>query len=257
MGRDCRRSIVTNKLCAFSSLASAVTRPPPRATGHPQSDERARTTETDHCRRLKHDLYPHCVPNERTSRSSLPRPSGCACGREVDGAERDDQPRARLRATRRWFIPYFPQCKMPTGTGKTSAQTDTFHGRFVKLAENRQVVQVVEFETHDPAMRGEMTITCTLTDAEDGTYVLWEHEGYRAAFHPPTFTEGSLRRGLQLARAAAQLRLSGEEPKVSGLPALSSLLHSLFGTKLPLRIYAGSRRTRESSRCPDSISINT
>jgi uncharacterized protein YndB with AHSA1/START domain len=76
--------------------------------------------------------------------------------------------------------------EMPTGTGKTSAQTDTFHGRFVKLAENRQVVQVVEFETHDPAMRGEMTITCTLTDAEGGTDVLWSTTEYRAAFHPPT-----------------------------------------------------------------------
>jgi hypothetical protein len=60
---------------------------------------------------LKHDLYPHCLPNERASRSSLPRPSGCACGREVDGAERDDQPRARLRVARRWFIPYFPHVR--------------------------------------------------------------------------------------------------------------------------------------------------
>jgi hypothetical protein len=28
----------------------------------------------------------------------------------------------------------------PTGTGKTSAQTDTFHGRFVKLVPDEQVV---------------------------------------------------------------------------------------------------------------------
>jgi len=56
----------------------------------------------------------------------------------------------------------------PTGAGKTSAQTDTFHGRFVKLVSNGQVVEVVEFETTDPAMRGEMTITITLTDAAGG-----------------------------------------------------------------------------------------
>src|SRR4051812_10412662 len=50
----------------------------------------------------------------------------------------------------------------PTGTGKTTAQTDTFHGRFVKLVPDEQVVEVVEFETADPAMRGEMTISFTL-----------------------------------------------------------------------------------------------
>ncbi len=46
----------------------------------------------------------------------------------------------------------------PTGTGKTTVHTDTFRGRFVKLVTNEQVVEVVEFETRDPALRGEMTI---------------------------------------------------------------------------------------------------
>jgi hypothetical protein len=31
------------------------------------------------------------------------------------------------------------------------------------------VIEVVEFETTDPALRGEMTITIALTDAEGGT----------------------------------------------------------------------------------------
>src|SRR6266478_2264476 len=65
----------------------------------------------------------------------------------------------------------------PTGTGKTTAQTDMFHGRFVKLVTNEQVVEVVEFETTDPALRGEMTITITLTDADGGTDVLAAHDG--------------------------------------------------------------------------------
>src|SRR5205809_7788624 len=65
----------------------------------------------------------------------------------------------------------------PTGTGKTTAQTDTFHGRFVKLVTNEQVVEVVEFETADPALRGEMTITITLADADGGTDVLAVHDG--------------------------------------------------------------------------------
>ena len=29
----------------------------------------------------------------------------------------------------------------PTGTGKTTAHTDTYHGRFVKLVTNEQVVE--------------------------------------------------------------------------------------------------------------------
>ena len=41
----------------------------------------------------------------------------------------------------------------PAGIGKTTAHTDTFHGRFVKLVTNEQVVEVVEFETTDPAAR--------------------------------------------------------------------------------------------------------
>ncbi len=65
----------------------------------------------------------------------------------------------------------------PTGSGKTTAHTDTYHGRFVKLVPNEQVVEVVEFETADPALRGEMTITITLADADGGTEVLAVHDG--------------------------------------------------------------------------------
>jgi len=72
----------------------------------------------------------------------------------------------------------------PTGTGKTTAHTDTYHGRFIKLVPNQQVVEVVEFETTDPAMRGEMTITFTLTDADDGTEVLAVHDGLPPGLSP-------------------------------------------------------------------------
>src|SRR5437879_12742546 len=64
-----------------------------------------------------------------------------------------------------------------TGTGKTTAHTDAFHGRFVKLVTNEQVVEVVEFETKDPALQGEMTITIALADADGGTDVLAVHDG--------------------------------------------------------------------------------
>jgi uncharacterized protein YndB with AHSA1/START domain len=65
----------------------------------------------------------------------------------------------------------------PTGTGKTDAGTDTYRGRFVTLAPNSMVVEVVEFETPDPALQGEMTITFTLSDAvEGGTDLLAVHD---------------------------------------------------------------------------------
>src|ERR671936_105396 len=72
----------------------------------------------------------------------------------------------------------------PAGTGKTTAHTDTYHGRFVKLVPNDQVVEVVEFETTDPALRGEMTITITLADADGGTEVLAVHNGLPRGLAP-------------------------------------------------------------------------
>ncbi|NUT29206.1 MAG: polyketide cyclase [Streptomyces sp.] len=66
---------------------------------------------------------------------------------------------------------------LPTGTGKSDAHTDTYHGRFVRLVPDEQVVEEIEFETDDPALRGTMTMTTTLTDADDGTDVLVVHEG--------------------------------------------------------------------------------
>ena len=65
----------------------------------------------------------------------------------------------------------------PTGTGKSASHTDTYRGHFVKLVPDEQVVEVFEFETADPDLRGEMTMTTTLTDADGGTDVLVVHEG--------------------------------------------------------------------------------
>jgi uncharacterized protein YndB with AHSA1/START domain len=63
-----------------------------------------------------------------------------------------------------------------TETGKTTAHTDTQHGRFVTLVPNEQVRQVVAFETADPALQGEMTITYTLSDADGGTELVAVHD---------------------------------------------------------------------------------
>jgi len=74
------------------------------------------------------------------------------------------------------------------------AYTDTFHGG-LKLGSNEQVVEVVEFETEDPALRGEMTITITLAGANSGTDVVAVHDGLPpglSAAENPTGWQSSL-----------------------------------------------------------------
>jgi uncharacterized protein YndB with AHSA1/START domain len=72
--------------------------------------------------------------------------------------------------------------------GKSGSQTDTFHGRFVRLVPDREVVQVVEFESDDPAMQGEMTITYSLADEDGGTRLTGVH-GNLPAGVPPSDNE--------------------------------------------------------------------
>lgn len=73
----------------------------------------------------------------------------------------------------------------PTGTGKSSAHTDTYHGHFVKLVPNERVVEVMEFETN-PGMQGEMTVSYLLSEADGGTELLATHEGLPPAFRRTT-----------------------------------------------------------------------
>ena len=76
------------------------------------------------------------------------------------------------------------------GTGKTDAHTDTYHGRFIKLVPNEQVVEVMEFETTDPRLRGEMTVTFALSDAGAGTEVLGIHDNLPPGLAPSDNEKG-------------------------------------------------------------------
>jgi uncharacterized protein YndB with AHSA1/START domain len=87
----------------------------------------------------------------------------------------------------------------PTGAGKTSPNTDTYHGCFTKLVPDEQVVEVVEFETTDPAMQGEMTITTTLVDADAGTEITVVFDGL-----PPGVPEDANATGTRMALANSQ-----------------------------------------------------
>jgi len=73
----------------------------------------------------------------------------------------------------------------PTTAGKTNATTDTFHGRFVELVPDQEIIQTVEFETSDPTMTGEMTITYTLFESDDGgTDLVGVHENLPPGVQP-------------------------------------------------------------------------
>jgi uncharacterized protein YndB with AHSA1/START domain len=64
----------------------------------------------------------------------------------------------------------------PQQAGKTSGPTDTFQGRFAKVVPESEIVQVVEFQSDDPTMKGEMTITYLLEERDGGTAVTGIHE---------------------------------------------------------------------------------
>jgi uncharacterized protein YndB with AHSA1/START domain len=62
-----------------------------------------------------------------------------------------------------------------TSAGKTTEHADSFTGRFVRLVPDTEVVQAVAFDTDDPDVRGEMTISYLLADAPGGTLVTGVH----------------------------------------------------------------------------------
>ncbi|MFN4282360.1 MAG: SRPBCC domain-containing protein [Alphaproteobacteria bacterium] len=55
--------------------------------------------------------------------------------------------------------------------GKTSGNSDVVSGRFLTLVPSERVVQLVEFESDDPAFAGTMRVTWSLTPVLGGTKV--------------------------------------------------------------------------------------
>jgi uncharacterized protein YndB with AHSA1/START domain len=47
-------------------------------------------------------------------------------------------------------------CDAPDGPGKSAQRTDTYDGHFVSLTPDERVVEALEFETEDPALRVHM-----------------------------------------------------------------------------------------------------
>ena len=72
----------------------------------------------------------------------------------------------------------------PDQQGKTTAGSDSYRARFTRLVPDELVVEVDEFETADPLLAGEMTMTVSLRDARGGTELLAIQEGVPAGVAP-------------------------------------------------------------------------
>ncbi|WP_368911317.1 SRPBCC family protein [Taklimakanibacter deserti] len=77
----------------------------------------------------------------------------------------DARPGGRFRMS-------FIYAERRSGTrGKTSEDADMFEGRFLELVPDRRVVELIEFQSDDPAFAGQMTVTTSLAPVAGGTEV--------------------------------------------------------------------------------------
>ena len=75
--------------------------------------------------------------------------------------------------------------------GKTTGNTDTYHGYFVKLIPDTLIIEAIEFETEDPKFAGEMTMTARFADVEGGTEVSLFYGNVPAGVRPEDNEMGS------------------------------------------------------------------
>ncbi|WP_226042772.1 SRPBCC family protein [Natrinema sp. DC36] len=80
-----------------------------------------------------------------------------------------------------------------TFTGETEELAEygsTFGGTYLELDPGERIVYTDEFETDDPEMAGEMTVTVTFEAVPEGTEVTARQEGIPEAIPPSDANEG-------------------------------------------------------------------
>ena len=85
---------------------------------------------------------------------------------------------------------YYPPGEDHT-PGKTAAHEDRVKVRFARLDPPRRIVQAVTFQTDDPAIKGEMTMTITLEPAAGGTMVSLDFDNLPPGVKPEDNDEGA------------------------------------------------------------------
>ena len=74
--------------------------------------------------------------------------------------------------------------------GKTTEHADVFQGRFLELVPDERIVELVEFESDDPAFAGAMTVITTLAAVPGGTEVTIECEDVPDGIRPDDHQAG-------------------------------------------------------------------
>lgn len=74
--------------------------------------------------------------------------------------------------------------------GKTSEHADVFKGRFLELIPAKRIVELIEFESENPAFAEPMKITTTLTPVAGGTKVTFICEDVPAVIHESDHYKG-------------------------------------------------------------------
>jgi uncharacterized protein YndB with AHSA1/START domain len=74
--------------------------------------------------------------------------------------------------------------------GKTSEHADVFKGQFLELVPDKRIVELVEFESDDPAFAGAMKITTALFPVSGGTEVTILCENVPSGIQPGDHNKG-------------------------------------------------------------------
>ena len=93
-------------------------------------------------------------------------------------------------------------------SGKTSEHADVVRGRFLELVPHERIVQLVEFESDDPAFAGRMKMTWTFTAVPGGTNVAIRGENVPPGIRPEDH-EAGFRSTLENLAAFAEGRTAG------------------------------------------------
>lgn len=99
-----------------------------------------------------------------------------------------------------------------SGYAKTAENVDRLTGRFADIVPGARIVELVDFDTDQPAYMGRMTVTTTLTPAAAGTEVRMACENV-----PPGIEAADHRAGIastlqNLERVVLERRRSGNPP---------------------------------------------
>ena len=98
---------------------------------------------------------------------------------------------------------YYPATET-AARGKTSAQEDRYTARFVELTPPRRIVEVITFDSADPAFAGEMIMAVTFEADADETAVTVEFKDIPPGIRPEDNEAGTRSALEKLARYVEQ-----------------------------------------------------